>query len=84
MVNQMNKLKEMREKTGLSQQSFAERLGIGITSLSRWERGIGKPSRLAIMAINRAADELGLARPFDGPPLPKALGITWKRRRKDV
>lgn len=72
----------MRQELGLSQQSFAERLGVGIASISRWERGISKPGRLAIMRINQLADELALARPYEGPPLPKEWGVTWKGRRK--
>lgn len=72
----------MRGELGLSQQSFAERLGVGIATVSRWERGSGKPSKLAMARVNQVADELGLARPFEGPPLPKEWGVTWKGRRK--
>jgi len=73
----MNNLKKMRKKAGLTQETMAERLGVSVVSVSRWERGIAKPGKLVMMVINRAADELGLTRPFDGPPLPKGLGVRW-------
>ncbi|NDJ17724.1 helix-turn-helix transcriptional regulator [Myxacorys almedinensis] len=32
-------LKRLREDAGLSQQEFASRIGVGIATISRWERG---------------------------------------------
>lgn len=37
-------LKTIREMIGMSQQEFATFLGISITTVSRWERGLGSPS----------------------------------------
>jgi len=79
----MNEVRELREKLNLSQQSFAERLGVGIASVSRWERGAGRPSKLAMMRVNQLADELGLARPFEGPPFPKKWGVRWPGRKEE-
>jgi DNA-binding transcriptional regulator YiaG len=37
----------LRKQLGLSQQIFATKLGVGIITVSRWERGICKPSNMA-------------------------------------
>lgn len=37
------KLKELREKKGLSQKKLAEELGVGRTTVTLWELGINKP-----------------------------------------
>ena len=39
---------ELRQQLGLSQQLFATKLGVSIMTISRWERGICKPSNMAI------------------------------------
>ena len=33
----MNKIKELREKTGLSQEKLAEKLEVNLRTLQRWE-----------------------------------------------
>lgn len=45
--------KELRLKLGLSQEKFAQKLGVSISSVSRWERGISRPSQLAERRLNR-------------------------------
>lgn len=37
------KLKELREKKGLTQEKLAEQLGVGRTTVTLWERGDNKP-----------------------------------------
>ena len=49
-------IKAIRAKMGLTQQEFAYRLGVGLTTIARWEAG-GKPSRLAQRAINKFLEE---------------------------
>lgn len=41
-------VKELRLKLGLSQQAFAVRVGVGVTTVSRWENGKSIPSPLAV------------------------------------
>ncbi len=36
---------EYRRTRGLSQREFAEQMGLDPTTLSRWERGLGRPSK---------------------------------------
>jgi transcriptional regulator with XRE-family HTH domain len=37
------KLRELREKKGLSQKKLADKLGVGRTTVTLWELGINKP-----------------------------------------
>ena len=41
-------IKLMRVSLGWSQQKFGSELGVGITTVLRWEKGYAKPSPLAI------------------------------------
>ena len=51
-------VKQLRVKLGLSQQEFATKLGIGIMTVSRWERGITKPSRMAQRLLKEVESNL--------------------------
>lgn len=42
------KIKEVRRKLRLTQETLAQRLGVSFTSVNRWENGQTKPSKLAI------------------------------------
>ncbi len=35
-------LKKLREEAGLSQQELASGIGVGVTTVSRWERGVSE------------------------------------------
>ena len=48
---------ELRKKLGLSQQAFATKLGVGIMTVSRWERGICEPSNMAMEKIKSIIKE---------------------------
>ena len=36
-------LKRLREEAGLSQQALSNRIGVAVTTISRWERGESLP-----------------------------------------
>lgn len=64
-------LKAIRENLGYSQQELANRIGVGIATLSRWERG--KPALLTlsqVKALNKELKTLGMT--VDN--LPDSLG----------
>jgi transcriptional regulator with XRE-family HTH domain len=49
----------LRERTGLTQEKFAVRLGVTFPTINRWENGHAKPSPLALRQIENLARELG-------------------------
>ena len=54
-------VKQVREKTGLTQNQFASTFGISLGTLRHWERGDRKPQGPALVllnAANNAPDEL--------------------------
>ena len=52
-------VRELRERTGLSQEKFAARLGVTFPTINRWEHGKAKPSPLALMQIKDLLKVIG-------------------------
>ena len=52
-------IKELRKKLGLTQGEFAHRLKVDPTIVSRWERGINRPSPACVKRLNRLAKKNG-------------------------
>ncbi|MDZ4870748.1 MAG: hypothetical protein CLLPBCKN_000136 [Chroococcidiopsis cubana SAG 39.79] len=52
-------VRELRALTGLTQEQFAARLGVTYSSVSRWERGRGIPSPLAVQKIEGMLQQMG-------------------------
>ena len=44
-------VQSLRERTGLTQEKFAARLGVTFPTINRWENGHAKPSPLALKQI---------------------------------
>lgn len=51
-------LKSIRQQLGLSQEEFAQKLGVSFTSVNRWENGQTKPSKLARRQIEALCKKL--------------------------
>ena len=45
-------IKTVRNRMGLTQVEFAIKLGVDPITISRWERGLSKPSKLAQQRLN--------------------------------
>lgn len=45
------RVKEIREMLGMTQQEFAEHVGVALSSVANWENGRSAPSRMAIRSI---------------------------------
>ena len=60
-------VRELRQRTGLTQEKFAARLGVTFPTINRWENGRAKPSPLAMHRI----EELLLSMGDDGADLLK-------------
>lgn len=52
------KVKALRTKTGLSQKAMAERLGVSLFTVCRWERGHHPPTGLYRKALDDLAIEV--------------------------
>lgn len=59
-------LKEERQKLGLTQDEVANRLGVSVSLIERWEKGITVPSSYILKQLcsffGKSADELGFSR----------------------
>jgi putative transcriptional regulator len=54
-----NLIRDLRLLTGLTQEQFAAELGATHSSVSRWERGISKPSPLAMQKVEGMLRQMG-------------------------
>lgn len=52
-------VRELRDRTGLTQEKFAARLGVTFPTINRWENGRAKPSPLAMKQIEDLLRGLG-------------------------
>lgn len=52
-------LRELRKRTGLTQEKFAALLGVTYPTINRWENGRAKPSPLAMQKIEELLRGMG-------------------------
>jgi len=52
-------IRELRERTGLTQEKFAAKLGVTFPTINRWENGRAKPSPLAMQKIEELLRNMG-------------------------
>ena len=52
-------VRELRKRTGLTQEKFAAKLGVTYPTINRWENGRAKPSPLALRQIEDLLRGLG-------------------------
>ena len=52
-------IRELRERTGLTQEKFAAKLGVTFPTINRWENGRAKPSPLALQRIEELLRSMG-------------------------
>jgi type I restriction enzyme M protein len=55
-----NDIRALRNHLGLTQEQFAERLGVAFTTVNRWEGGDSKPQRAALEMLERIKQEAGM------------------------
>lgn len=44
-------VKALRHRMNLTQESFAPVVGVTVSTINRWERGLGAPSKLALRRL---------------------------------
>lgn len=54
------KVRELRMKIGWVQEDLAREIGVSLSTVQRWERQGGKPSRLARRGLERLFREAGI------------------------
>ena len=52
-------IRELRKRTGLTQEKFAAKLGVTFPTINRWENGRTKPSPLARQKIEELLRKMG-------------------------
>ncbi len=53
-------IKNLRSKLGLTQEQFAQKVGVTFPSVNNWERGTRKPHPFLLKRLLEMADEVGL------------------------
>lgn len=62
-------IKELRERSGLSQAAFARRLGVRQQTVSEWETGRYAPRGASLTVLRMLEEEIA---PYDAsPPAPE-------------
>ncbi len=51
------RVKELRRKRGWAQEDLAREIGVSLSTVQRWERQGGKPTRLARRELKRLFQE---------------------------
>jgi transcriptional regulator with XRE-family HTH domain len=51
-------IRELRARTGLTQEQFAAKLGVTFPTINRWENGRTRPSPLALQQVRNLVREL--------------------------
>ena len=54
------KVKELRNKRGWTQEELAQNIGVTLSTVQRWERRGGQPTRLPRRELMRLLSEAGL------------------------
>ncbi len=62
-------VRELRARTGLTQEQFAAKLGVTFPTINRWENGRAWPSPLALQQVRKVVRALE----GDGGPLTTRL-----------
>ena len=52
-------VRELRGRTGLTQEKFAAKLGVTFPTINRWENGRARPSPLAMQRIEELLRTMG-------------------------
>ena len=68
-----DEIKELRTKLGLTQEEFARLLGVGFTTVNRWENGKAVPILLLYISQKVTKDNVSIRKDYrDIHPLPFA------------
>jgi len=54
------RVRELRKKRGWTQEDMAREIGVSLSTVQRWERQGGEPTRLARRELRRLFQEAGI------------------------
>ncbi|MBT4510879.1 MAG: helix-turn-helix transcriptional regulator [Chloroflexi bacterium] len=54
------KVKTLRRKSGWTQEDLAREIGVSLSTVQRWERQGGEPTRLARRELQRLFEQCGI------------------------
>ncbi len=57
-INIAKMINKLRLASGLTQEQFAAKVGVTLSTVNRWENAVGKPSPLAMGRIKELQNEL--------------------------
>ena len=60
MEHLIEKVKMLRRKMGWAQEDMAREMGVSLSTVQRWERQGGEPTRLARRELKRLFKEAGI------------------------
>ncbi len=60
MKNEPFNIKMIRTGLGFTQEDLARKLGLALSTISKWEQGVSSPSRLAREKIEKLLKKEGL------------------------
>jgi DNA-binding transcriptional regulator YiaG len=75
-----NEIRALRNHFALTQEQFAERLGVAFTTVNRWEGGDSKPQRAAIELLAQMMQEAGMAEATTEAPAAEPKAGRSKRK----
>ncbi|WP_413160024.1 helix-turn-helix domain-containing protein [Capilliphycus salinus ALCB114379] len=52
-------IRTLRNRLGLSQEKFGQKFGVVFQTVNNWENGRTKPTRMALMLIQRQLEQMG-------------------------
>ena len=58
------RIRGLREQFGLTQVQLAERLGVTFATVNRWENGVSRPSRLALLRLTELEERSRSGHPY--------------------
>ena len=53
-------VKELRQKTGWTQEDFAHHVGVSLSTAQRWEKRGGNPTKLARRQLQKLFQKVGI------------------------
>jgi len=60
MEHLKEKVRELRKKKGWAQEDLAREIGVSLSTVQRWEKQGGKPTRLPRRELKRLFKEVGI------------------------